>query len=282
MPDLRPLVAPVLSLLLLTAAHGAPPTATSPAAAKKATLEIGVGTNNTLVLPRTVFGKEHLMSASRIPQALAATSTGLSGKIVKFELFHDGVDLYESTDGLVVTKDLPARRILTTFPIVEQDAGKVVIDFNRGMRRLYTEIWYGQGRGFNAMARDESLEIPQSRVFQVEKLDNQLAIRQSVQVRDREAMSNVEQRFEVRYYFTPYEAGAYKGKEAPASDLRYARFFETQARLEETTGRPSPQMARFDLSKPVVFHYSANTPADYVEAVKDGILYWNRAFGTNV
>ena len=272
----------VFSLILLTAAVGASHPVRAQSVAKKAVLEISAGTNYTLVLPRTVFGKEHLMSASRIPQSLAATSTGLSGKIVKFELFHDGVDLYEATDGLVVTKDLPARRILTTFPIVEQDANKVVIDFNRGMRRLYTEIWYGQGRGFNPMARDESLEIPQSRVFQAEKLDNQLVIRQSVQVRDREAMANVEQRFEVRYFFTPYEAGSYKGKEAPGSDLRYSRFFETQARLEESTGRPSPQMARFDISKPVVFHYSANTPVDYVEAVKDGILYWNRAFGTNL
>jgi len=281
-PDVCSRLSSVFSLILLTAAVGAPQPVRAQSVAKKAVLEISAGTNYTLVLPRTVFGKEHLMSASRIPQSLAATSTGLSGKIVKFELFHDGVDLYEATDGLVVTKDLPARRILTTFPIVEQDANKVVIDFNRGMRRLYTEIWYGQGRGFNPMARDESLEIPQSRVFQAEKLDNQLVIRQSVQVRDRESMANVEQRFEVRYFFTPYEAGSYKGKEAPGSDLRYSRFFETQARLEESTGRPSPQMARFDLSKPVIFHYSANTPADYVEAVKDGILYWNRAFGTNL
>ena len=281
-PDVCSRLTSVFSLILLTAAVGASQPVRAQSVAKKAVLEISAGTNYTLVLPRTVFGKEHLMSASRIPQSLAATSTGLSGKIVKFELFHDGVDLYEATDGLVVTKDLPARRILTTFPIVEQDANKVVIDFNRGMRRLYTEIWYGQGRGFNAMSRDESLEIPQSRVFQAEKLDNQLSIRQSVQVRDREAMANVEQRFEVRYFFTPYEAGTYKGKEAPGSDLRYARFFETQARLEESTGRPSPQMARFDVSKPVIFHYSANTPADYVEAVKDGILYWNRAFGTNL
>ena len=281
-PDVCSRLTSVFSLILLTAAVGASQPVRAQSVAKKAVLEISAGTNYTLVLPRTVFGKEHLMSASRIPQSLAATSTGLSGKIVKFELFHDGVDLYEATDGLVVTKDLPARRILTTFPIVEQDANKVVIDFNRGMRRLYTEIWYGQGRGFNPMARDESLEIPQSRVFQAEKLDNQLVIRQSVQVRDREAMANVEQRFEVRYFFTPYEAGSYKGKEAPGSDLRYSRFFETQARLEESTGRPSPQMARFDLSKPVIFHYSANTPTDYVEAVKDGILYWNRAFGTNL
>ncbi len=250
--------------------------------AQKPALEISVGANNTLVVRRTALGREYLMSASRIPQALAATSTGLSGKIVKFEFFPDGVDLYEATDGLLVTKDLPARRLLTTFPIVEQDAEKVVIDFNRGMRRLYTEIWYGGGRGFNAVARDEALEIPQSRVFEAEQADGRLVIRQSVQVRDRQSQANVEQQFEVRYFFTPYFAGGYEGREAPASDLRYARFFETQSRLEETTGRPSPKMARFDVTKPIVFHYSANTPEAYVSAVKDGILYWNRAFGTNL
>ena len=265
----------LLGLLLATA------TPLAAQSAKKPALEITIGANNTLVIPRSALGKEHLMSASRIPQTVAATSTGLSGRVVRFELFHDGVDLYEATDGLVVTKDLPARRLLTTFPIVEQDGNKVVIDFNKGMRRLYTEMWIG-GRNFNSAARDESLEIPQSRVFLAEKNGDQLTIRQSVQVRDRESQSNLEQQFEVRYFFTPYSAGTYKGKEAPASDLRYSRFFESQARLEETTGRPSPQMARFDISKPVVFHFSANTPAEYVEAVKDGILYWNRAFGTNV
>jgi hypothetical protein len=245
-------------------------------------LEISVGPNNTLVIPKSAFGQEHLLSVSRIPQALAATSTGLSGKIVRFELFPDGVDLNESTAGLVVTQDLPARRLITTFPIVEQDATKVVIDFNKGMRRLYTDIWYDGNRRFDPVSRDETLEIPQARVFSVAKEDNQIVIRQSVKLRDRQSAANLEQQFEVRYFLTPYASGGYTGKEAPATDLRYARFFETQAQLEESTGRSSPKMARFDLAKPIVFHYSANTPADYVQAVKDGILYWNRAFGTNI
>ena len=279
---LRRLIPSLLNFLLLVVAlFFLEPTA-SAQSIERPSLDLSVGPNNTLVIPRSALGKEHLMSASFIPQALAATSTGLSGKVVRFEVFHDGVDLYEATDGLVVTKDLPARRLLTTFPIVEQDQTKVVIDFNRGMRRLFTEIWIGQGRSFNPVSRDETLEIPQSRVFQAEKIDDQISIRQSVQVRDRESNSNVEQQFEVRYFFTRYFAGTYKGKEAVGSDLRYSRFFETQSRLEESTGRPSPQMARFDLSKPLSFHYSANTPELYVQAVKDGILYWNRAFGTNI
>ena len=63
-----------------------------------------------------------------IPQLVAPTSTALAGKIVRFELFHDGVDLYESTEGMVVTKELPSRRLLTTFPIVAQDEKTVTID----------------------------------------------------------------------------------------------------------------------------------------------------------
>ena len=60
---------------------------------------------------------------------------------MRFELFPDGVDMYESTKGLVVTEDLPARRLLASFPIVRQDADRVVIDFNKGMRRVFTQSW---------------------------------------------------------------------------------------------------------------------------------------------
>ncbi|MBM3848011.1 MAG: hypothetical protein FJ405_17210, partial [Verrucomicrobia bacterium] len=104
-------------------------------------------------------------------------------------------------------------------------------------------------------------------------------IRQSVQTRDREGDPNVEQRLEVRYFFSEYTSSANEGKEQLSSETRYAMFFETSPLLETTSGRESSKIARFDLRKPVVFHYSANTPNDFTEAVRDGILYWNRAFG---
>ena len=239
-------------------------------------LELKVGTNFMVVIPRTALGREHLLSASIIPQQTSPTSTGLAGKIVRFELFHDGVDLYEATKGLVVTDDLPARRLLTTFPIVSQNDKEVVIDFNRGMRRVFTDIWYGSGN------RDRVLENPQSRVFAADVRDNILALRQSVQARDLDGGASVEARFEVRYFLSPYDEPANRSREQSGVETRYARFFETAPVLETGTGRSSTRMARFDLTKPVVFHYSANTPEPYVEAVRNGILYWNRAFGTNV
>lgn len=231
-----------------------------------------------VAIPMTGFGKEYLFTASVVPQSRAATSTGLAAKIVRFELFADGVDLYESTQGLVVTDDLPARRLLATFPIVRQDDKQVVIDFNKGMRRVFTQPWTAGG-GMPGEERDRVLEVPEGRVFDICLEDGRLIIRQSVQLRNREEDQNVEQRFEVRYFLTPYRQGACPGKEHSNTDSRYTMYFETEGKLEPVTGRVASHIARFDLRQPIVFHYSANTPPEYVEAVKDGILYWNRAFG---
>ncbi len=234
-----------------------------------------------LTIPKDGFGKDYLFSASLIPQGHSPTSHGLAGKIVSFELFPDGVDMYESTKGLVVTADLPARRLLANFPIVRQDGDRVVIDFNKGMRRVFTQSWTDGGR-LELSAHDNVLEVPESRVFEMRADGKQLIIRQSVQMRSRESSADVESRYEVRYFITPYQPGDFAGKEPSVVDSRYTKYFETEGRLETGTGRVSARIDRFDLQQPVEFFYSANTPPEFVEAVKDGILYWNRVFGKEV
>lgn len=254
---------------------------------EKATL-LAPAPNNHLAVAKAAMGREFLVSASIIPQLVAATSTSLAGKIVRFELFHDGVDLYESTDGFVVTKDLPARRLLTTFPIISQDAERVVIDFNAGMRRVFNDIWYASSEGPGAVpgrapvSQARSLEIPQGRVFEVRTEGAQLVVRQSAQVRDRERDSNREDRYEIRYFIAPYSPGGFKTKEHAPEASRHVRFFETHPQIEMSTGRTAARIALFDIRQPVVIHYSANTPGEYEGAVRDGILYWNRAFGRDV
>ena len=46
-----------------------------------------------LAIPKGGFGKDYLFSASMIPQGGSPTSHGLAGKLVRFELFPDGVDM---------------------------------------------------------------------------------------------------------------------------------------------------------------------------------------------
>ncbi len=256
--------------------------AAEPKPAPSKTPALTPAVNNHITIPKAALGQEFLLSASIIPQVQSPTSTGLAGKLVRFELFHDGVDLYESSAGFVVTEDLPSRRLLTTFPIVSRDADKVVIDFNAGMKRVFTEIWYSAGGPLNPGNAARTMEIPQSRVFEVQNQGDRLIIRQSAQARDRTTDSNREERYEIRYFIAPYAPGNFQTKENGVSESRYVRFFEAQPQLETTTGRQSSKIALFDIRQPVLIYYSANTPANYEAAVKDGILYWNRAFGKDV
>jgi hypothetical protein len=234
-----------------------------------------------LAIPKSAFGKDYMFTASMIPQEEAATSHGLAGKIVRFEMYPDSVDMYESTQGLVVTEQLPARRLLASFPIVRQDEDRVVIDFNKGIRRVFTQSWTDGGMS-GLEDHDTTLEVPESRVFEMKSEDGQLSIRQSVQTRSREYDQDVESQFEMRYFLSPYQPGNFAGKEPDKTDQRYTRFFETEGQIEPGTGRIASRIARFDLHNPIPFYYSANTPPEYVEAVKDGILYWNTVFGEEV
>lgn len=222
------------------------------------------------------------MSTSVIPQAGAATGSGLAGRIVIFEAYEDGVDLYESTRGQVVTEDLPARRLLATFPIVSQSSNEVVIDFNQGMRRLLYQGWYSVSKRFDSGAFERTAELPQARVFGVSSEGGKLVVRQTVQARNRAADQNRETRLELRYFIAPYIESDFEAKEMNPVETRYARFWETQPQLELSSGRQTVKMGRFDDSESIVFHYSSNTPEDYVNAVKEGILYWNRAFGKTI
>jgi hypothetical protein len=245
---------------------------------------ISPAANNHVRLSKASLDREFLISASVIPQLVAPTSTALAGKIVRFELFHDGVDLYESTEGMVVTKELPSRRLLTTFPVIAQDDKTVTIDFNAGMRRVFNDLWYAtsQTGAHSSISQARSLEIPQGRVFEVRSDAGMLTVRQSAQVRDRQTDPNKEDRYEIRYFIAPYETSDFQSKEHSPGVSRYVRFFELHPHIEPTTGRTASRIALFDIRKPVVIHYSANTPAEYESAVRDGILYWNRAFGREV
>jgi hypothetical protein len=109
-----------------------------------------------------------------------------------------------------------------------------------------------------------------------------LIVRQSAQVRDRQMDPNREERFEIRYFISAYHPAGFAGREHSPTVSRWVRFFESQPQMELQTGRTTSRIALFDIRKPVTIYYSANTPGEYESAVRDGILYWNRAFGREV
>lgn len=234
-----------------------------------------------LKIDRKAFGEKFLLSGAVIPQKGAPTGTSLAGRVVRFEKFEDSVDMYDASTGLVVTNDLPSRQLLATFPVVSEDETSVIIDFNQGMNKVFTLVWVTGAKTFDASAGEAVSRFSLSRVFEVSSQEPYLVIRQIAGVEVESSGSTLESQTEIRYFLSQYVPSSMTPKEAEPNN-RNVRYFTTAPKLEPKTGRSYSYITRFDPSKTIEFHYSANTPAEYEKAVIKGIEYWNLAFGKKV
>ncbi len=241
-----------------------------------------------LALDKNALTRAFLLRASLIPQRMAATGEGKLSRIVYFIRRGSRVFLMESTQGQVTTSDLPASLILAEIPIISETRQSLVIDFNAGMQQVFTASnWYGsdfEGTEFDADVRAEGARVQHSFL---EPTPTSRRVGQEVTEVRQVVQFNHENNFptyEVRYYFSPYRPNtAFQVRENPPR-LPVA-FFETAPNLDGASGRTTTPITRWDISnpnQPIVYYISANTPQEYVEAVREGILYWNKAFGREV
>lgn len=249
--------------------------------------DLGAKDAEYLVIKKTAIGKEFLMSASVIPQMESPTSSGLQGRIVSFKKMGKRLYLVESTEGSVISPTLPASLILAEIPVIEDKADDLVVDFNSGMKTVFVEgNWWASdidGKKFNAEAHSVGIPVEISYLDSIRNVgaNNEiLEIRQIAQVNM--PQTPLRPTLEVRYYLRAYaKNAAYKNRESN-SNFDQVGYFETPPSLEKVSGRSKVYYTLHDISKPVVFYVSANTPIEYQQAVKEGILYWNKAFGREV
>ncbi|MCB0342692.1 MAG: zinc-dependent metalloprotease [Pseudobdellovibrionaceae bacterium] len=249
--------------------------------------------NYHLVLNKGALDKEYLMRASLIPQAGAPTSQGLQSRVVAFKKYNDSVFLMEATQGHVVTEDLPSKLILAEIPIVEETDTSIILDFNQGMNKAFVlENWFASDYvpGFGQRPDPyETLPIQTSFIDSIRMENNTLEIRQIGQVNGVAlkvapgdlGLNNTAPSVEIRYFISPYKNNPNFSTKY-TSDFKWVGFFEVPPFYEDGSGRNLIPISRFDHSKKIQFYYSANTPEDYKSAVKEGILYWNKAFGKEV
>lgn len=238
-----------------------------------------------LAIQKSALDREFLMQASVIPQNTQQTSSGLQAQVVAFKKRGDKIVLVQATAGLVVTQDLPATILIAEFPVQSETDAEVVIDFNAGMRRVMSaDNWYASDSNGRDFSFDPSaFEVAASFIDSIRPHASTLEIRQIAQVRQGLpfGMGTVFPTAEFRYYISPYRPNPrYVAKST--SDFREVGYFEVAPRLEDATGRNLVRASRWDVSQPITYSVSANTPAEYVTAVKEGILYWNHVFGREV
>jgi hypothetical protein len=239
---------------------------------------------NKISIKKSALEKEFMLQASMITQPTFPSFHGQKSRIVFFRQVDNKLYLIEASKGLLVAKNYPQTLALTEFPILAQTATDVMFDFNAGMNRLFTSHdWH---------TRDLSGAMPETSVTSIKATfsyiqrasfsdANSLEIRQIAQleVPMEGGISNMA--VEVAYYLNPYSPTAGFAPTRAPRTLDHMGFFEANPQFNDESGMTS-YAAKLDVNKPIVYAISANTPADFKAAVRDGILYWNKAFGKDV
>ncbi len=239
--------------------------------------KIGITSGDYLSIKKSSLDKEFLLSVSMIPQRVLPTSEGLQGRIVAFKLYHGNLFLMEASQGHVVTSDLPSNLILAEIPVLSDEPDRLVVEFNRGMNRIFVASNWNTESGYTNEEQVKTLKIVASFIKKMEIVEDRLILNQIAQVEDGEKVPS----FEARYVIVPYSANE-KYQAKLTSDFKRVGFFEVATQIEDGTGRYLKYISKWDDSKPIVYHVSANTPKEYIDAIKEGILYWNAAFGREI
>jgi Met-zincin len=234
-------------------------------------------------IQKSALEKEFLLQTELISQAQAPQFNSLESRIVSFR--EEGSDLYmvETSQGHTLTTSLPQTLLIAQFPILSETADEVTFDFNKGMSNIFQMgDWQTSDGGGNTdgklIAVKAAFSYIESATF---SQSNALTISQVAQLDASLPGGEDEETVRVIYYLSPYVPNpGFKPSVAPATLDRYG-FFEVSSLYNSESGQTT-YAAKRDISKPIVYAISANTPADYKEAVRDGILYWNRALGHDV
>ncbi len=234
-------------------------------------------------IKRAGMNQAFLLQGSWINQEVVPSFNGMRSKVVFFKERGSQLAMVESAHNHVIHSDLPSNIVLATFPIISSNADEIVFDWAKGMSSIFVSSdWYASDfQGPFYSGDTVALPISSSYIEDAQFSENgTLVIRQVSQItnsdfRGYQLKSNVE----TRYYLRPYATNnAFKPTKTKGVDRM--GFFEANPQI--INGMDTTYVSKFDSSKPITFAVSANTPADYKQAIKDGVLYWNKAFGSEV
>lgn len=257
----------------------------------------GLGKNEKgmLTLQKSALGKAFLMSPTIVIAKSSSILDHMQPLVVTFEKSGSRLALFELN--LQSFYDaLPADKLLQTFDIVSETENEVTFSWTYGLEFLPTKDLtqysdFGDQENGDLTKPDESVyPAVTSFVRSMSIHDNTLFIDQVSRLRNMtftlgEAGKPVEVNpsdFTVQMHvrLTPYRINSnFKPKE---SELKRGIGFFEQFSWDKATKRKVIQAKRWDLSPergPLVYAISKDTPAEYVETLKEGILYWNRVLG---
>ena len=220
--------------------------------------------DQTVTISKADLGREFLLQTS-YEQADSREDFNTSrSRIVTFERRGRTLRMIEKHRG-AGSPD----RVLATIPIRDETRRTLAVDFNAGFDRVFKQE-DRTGEDYNGRSdKDDYSFIPltQRRLLRVSHDGPILVLEQ-------QGLDESAGLVAVHYYLSPYRYNdAFEPFELESLD--YFGFYETYPR--RVSGRIVLYAMKFDSHMPIVFALSADIPAPYREAVRDGVRYWNKA-----
>jgi len=219
-------------------------------------------------LKKAELGQRFLLQISYEQKSIGFNTS--RSRIVTFER-EDAVLRMLDTLG---TQGSNPTRVLATIPINSETLSALDIDLNAGFDRVSREE---DRTGEDYYGRIDSHDANAFRLF--ERKPVSLSYHGTTLVFDQQARTEDGQRIVVHYYLSPYrprpDFRAFEMK-----NLRRFGFYETYPQWR--SDRWVLYAMKFDVHEPIVFALSSAIPERYRSAVRDGVLYWNQAFGRSL
>jgi hypothetical protein len=162
-------------------------------------------------------------------------------------------------------------RLLATIPIQGETKRALMVDLNAGFNKVFMEEdrtgedYYGR-----VDRKDYSFfRLYQRKILSVSNNGSTLVVKQ-------QALTQNDDPVLVHYYLSRYRPNP-NFEPFEIENLDRFGFYETYP--ERQSGRTVLYAMKFGIRKRITFALSSDIPARYRAAVRDGVLYWNKAFG---
>ncbi len=241
-----------------------------------------------LTLDKSALGHLFLMQTAMIQGVPSPTGNPLASKVVYFKRSGPFIGMFESTSGKVVTSSVTTEILLAKFPIVKDDATSVTFNFEEGMKTLFYKGSYYIASPGSDPSKESTYKILESFLNRVELKNQYVFIEQFLRIEspasgsEEASVSPLHIKYTFSSYtknenFTPVKSPGFSNVGYFENHPVYAQ--DQNGDINET---PVTYIKKFDISKPVTYYLSSNTPQKWKQAVTDGVLYWNKAFGREV
>lgn len=182
------------------------------------------------------------------------------------------VTFRRSNDTLLMLESATASaspRLLASIPIRGESDGTLSLDFNTAFDRVFLEE---DRTGEDYYGRIDREDYSYLRLFH--RSMSRHSRSGSTLVLEQHAVDERDLAVVVHYYLRPYrpDPGFH-----PFEMESHFGLYETYPR--RAGDRTVLYATKFDIDEPIVFALSSTVPPRHRQAVRDGVLYWNRAFG---